>query len=111
MRKLNIKPLSVNECWQGRRFKTKEYKQYETNLLLMLPKLKICDAPYKITIEFAFSSPLADIDNPLKPFLDVLQKKYNINDRDVYCLEVIKTVVKKRCEFVKFNIENYGKEN
>lgn len=76
----------------------------------MLPKLKICDAPYKITIEFAFSSILADIDNPLKPFLDVLQKKYNINDRDVYRLEVVKTVVKKGSEFVKFNIETYGKE-
>ncbi len=110
MRKLNIKPLSVNQCWQGQRFKTKEYKQYEKDLLLMLPKLKICDAPYKITIEFAFSSTLADIDNPLKPFLDVLQKKYNINDRDVYQLEVIKTVVKKCGEFINFNIETYGKE-
>jgi len=75
MRKINIKPLSVNECWQGKRFKTKEYKQYEKDLLLMLPKIGICKAPFKITIEFAFSSTLADIDNPLKPFLDILQKK------------------------------------
>jgi Holliday junction resolvase RusA-like endonuclease len=107
---IKIKPLSVNTAFQGRKFKTKEYKQYEKDLLLMLPKLKICDAPYKITVEFAFSSTLADIDNPLKPFLDVLQKKYNINDRDVYQLEVIKTVVKKGGEFIKFNIETYGKE-
>lgn len=108
MKKINIKPLSVNECWQGRRFKTKEYKQYEKDLLLMLPKLKICDAPYKITIEFGFSSILADIDNPLKPFLDILQKKYNINDRDVYSLTVLKTITKKETEFIKFNIEKYG---
>jgi Holliday junction resolvase RusA-like endonuclease len=107
---IKIKPLSVNTAFQGRKFKTKEYKQYEKDLLLMLPNLKICDAPYKITVEFAFSSTLADIDNPLKPFLDILQKKYNINDRDVYQLEVIKTVVKKGCEFIKFNIETYGKE-
>jgi Holliday junction resolvase RusA-like endonuclease len=107
---IKIKPLSVNTAFQGRKFKTKEYKQYEKDLLLMLPKLKICDAPYKITIKFAFSSTLADIDNPLKPFLDVLQKKYNINDRDFYQLEVIKIVVKKGGEFIKFNIETYGKE-
>jgi len=111
MRKINIKPLSVNECWQGKRFKTKEYKQYEKDVLLMLPKIGICDAPYKITIEFAFSSTLADIDNPLKPFLDILQKKYNINDRDVYELNVIKTITNKGSEFIKFNIESYGKEN
>lgn len=111
MRKINIKPLSVNECWKGRRFKTNEYKQYEKDVLLMLPKINICDAPYKITIEFAFSSTLADIDNPLKPFLDILQKKYNINDRDVYELNVIKTIITKGKEFIEFNIESYGKEN
>jgi Holliday junction resolvase RusA-like endonuclease len=110
MRKINIKPLSVNECWQGQRFKTKEYKQYEKDVLLTLPKLKICDAPYQISIEFAFSSTLADIDNPLKPFLDILQKKYNINDRDVYKLNVAKTVVKKGFEYIRFNIERYEKQ-
>ena len=25
---LEIKPLSVNECWQGKRFKTKAYLKY-----------------------------------------------------------------------------------
>jgi Holliday junction resolvase RusA-like endonuclease len=111
MRKIKIKPLSVNECWQGKRFKTKEYKQYEKDVLLTLPKIKICDAPYKITIVFGFSSPLADIDNPLKPFLDILQKKYGINDRDVYQLNVIKTIVIKGNEYIIFNIESYGKES
>ena len=108
MRKINIKPISVNNCWQGRRFKTKEYLQYEKDLLLMLPKLKLCDAPYSIDIEFGFSSLLADIDNPLKPFLDVLQKKYNINDRDVYSLYVVKKVISKGNEYIKFNISNNG---
>ena len=35
---LNVKPLSVNQCWQGRRYKTKAYKQYEKALLQILPK-------------------------------------------------------------------------
>ena len=105
MPKLNIKPLSVNECWQGKRFKTKEYKQYEKDVLLMLPKLKLITAPYSIEIEFGFSSSLADIDNPLKPFLDILQKKYNINDRDVYSLNVKKSIVNKGNEFIKFQIK------
>ena len=107
MKKINIKPISVNNCWQGRRFKTKEYLQYEKDLLLMLPKMKLCNAPYLIDIEFGFSSSLADIDNPLKPFLDVLQKKYLINDRDIYKLNVTKSVIQKGSEYIKFKIESY----
>jgi len=104
MRKINIKPLSVNECWQGRRFKTKEYKQYEKDLLLMLPNIKLKIQRVNIDIVFGFSNSLCDIDNPLKPFLDVLQKKYNINDRDIYKLIVSKEVITKGNEFIKYKI-------
>lgn len=107
MIKINQKPLSVNECWQGQRFKTPTYKKYERDLLLMLPKKTFKFDKFIINIEFAFSSVLADIDNPLKPFLDILQKKYNINDREVYGLNVIKTIVPKGSEYIKFNILEY----
>ena len=36
---LKIKPLSVNQVWQGKRFKTKTYKDYEKNVLAILPNL------------------------------------------------------------------------
>lgn len=104
MRKINIKPLSVNECWQGQRFKTKEYKQYEKDLLLMLPNIKLKISRVKIDIVFGFSNSLCDIDNPLKPFLDVLQKRYSINDRDIYELNVKKEVLSKGNEFIKYQI-------
>jgi len=104
MRKINIKALSVNKCWQGRRFKTEEYKQYEKDLLLMLPNIKLKIQRVSIDIVFGFSNSLCDIDNPLKPFLDILQKKYNINDRDIYKLIVSKEVVKKGNEFIKYQI-------
>lgn len=107
MNKINIKPLSVNECWQGRRFKTQEYKKYERDLLLMLPKKKFKFDKFIIDIEFGFSTVLADIDNPLKPFLDILQKKYIINDRDIYFLSVNKKVVPKGSEYIKFKILEY----
>jgi len=45
---INIKPLSVNDCWQGRRFKTKEYKAYEKEMKLMIKKQKMPVAPYNI---------------------------------------------------------------
>mgnify|MGYP001108467912 CR=1 FL=1 len=39
--KVNIKPLSVNKVWQGRRYKTKDYKVYEEALFYLLKKYKI----------------------------------------------------------------------
>lgn len=105
MRKLNIKPLSINECWQGKRFKTKDYLQYEKDLMLMLPKIKMPNPPYKLNIEFGFSNNSSDIDNPVKPFQDILQKKYGINDKNILELNLKKTKTDKGKEFIKFSIE------
>ena len=102
--KINIKPLSVNQCWQGRRFKTKIYKGYEKELLLKLTKISVPNKQIGLNIVFGFSNKGSDIDNPLKPFLDILQKKYNINDRDIYELNVKKEIVKKGSEFISFKI-------
>lgn len=104
MIEVKIKPLSVNLAWQGKRFKTQSYKQYEKAVLLMLPAIKICDPPFKLTINFCFSNSASDLDNPLKPFLDILQKKYGINDKDIYSLEVNKFIVKKGQESIYFSI-------
>jgi len=104
--KLNIKPLSVNQCWQGKRFKTPKYKQYEFELLLLLkPNLSIPKGRLSLLITFGLSSKLNDIDNGLKPFIDVLQKKYGFNDRDIYKLEVEKVIVEKGKEFIEFEIK------
>jgi len=35
---VKIKPLSANEAWKGRRFKTDEYKTYEHSLHYLLPR-------------------------------------------------------------------------
>ena len=101
---LNIKPISVNQCWQGRRYKTPLYKRFEKEMLLLMPKAKLGPPPFTITLEFAFSTYTSDIDNPIKPTLDLIQKKYNINDRDVMELNVKKRVVKKGMEYIKFKI-------
>jgi len=75
MYQIFLKPLSVNEAWEGVRYKTSKYKRYESNMLLLLPKIAIPDAPYKVYITYGFSSKGSDIDNPTKMFLDILQKK------------------------------------
>ena len=104
MIELKVKPLSVNEAFKGRRFKSDKYKSYEKHLLLILKPLKLPEAPFKIIYEFGFSSKLADIDNPVKPFQDILCKRYGFDDRSIIELNIKKTIVPKGKEFIKFQI-------
>lgn len=107
MKRIDIKPLSVNQVWQGRRFKTKKYKDYEKTVLSILPKLKIPEGNLKLIITFGFSSKASDWDNPIKPFQDILQKKYEFNDSRIYKAEIEKVIVKRGKEFIDFRIEKY----
>ena len=99
--KIKIKPLSVNDAWQGRRFKTKKYKSYEEELLYKLRPLKIPEK-IRLDIDVGYSNKCSDIDNCLKPLLDVLQKKYGFNDRNIYELKVKKSIIKKGQEYIDF---------
>lgn len=101
---LNIKPLSVNEAWQGKRFKTLKYKQYERDMLLLLPTINVVDPPYRLNITVGFSNKASDLDNILKPFIDILQKKYGINDKHIEILHIEKQIVTKKNEFISFEI-------
>lgn len=104
---INIKPLSVNNCWQGKRFKTSEYKNYEQLLFWQLPDINIDFNKLHIKITFGFSSIKSDIDNPVKPFLDILQKRYKFDDSIIYKLELTKVKVKKENEYIDFEILEY----
>ena len=107
MVQIDIKPLSVNAAWQGKRFKTPAYKKYEKNVLKLLPKLTVPSGRLTLKIEFGFSSKLMDIDNPVKLLGDILQKKYGFNDRDIYRLEVDKRITPKGQEYIKFEITKF----
>lgn len=84
MHKIHIKPLSVNECRQGKRYKTKKYHHYEQQMIALLPPINIPNSELYVTIEVGFASKRSDIDNIVKPFLDILQKKYSFDDSNVY---------------------------
>ena len=102
---LKEKPLSVNEVWQGRRFKTNAYIEYEQKLLFILPKAKVKFSDMlRIEIHFGFSNSCSDIDNPVKPLLDILQKKYGFNDKNIFELNLRKNIVDKGEEFMNIGI-------
>ena len=102
--RINIKPLSVNKCWQGRRFKTKDYKDYEEELMWKLPQAEVPEGELTLELEVGLSNVQADLDNTCKPFQDILQKKYGFNDRWITKLIIIKIKVKKGEEYIKFKI-------
>ncbi len=106
MHRIEIKPLSVNEAWKGRRYKTDKYKRYQRNLLYLLPRIKLPEPPYTVYYEFGFSSAASDIDNPIKLLQDILQKKYSFNDKHVHEMLVRKYKVKKGNEYIRFKIEH-----
>jgi Holliday junction resolvase RusA-like endonuclease len=102
--RINIKPLSVNECFQGRRFKTKKYLAYEKEALLKLTPMQVGKGRLSLSLLVGLSSKNSDLDNILKPWIDILQKKLGFNDRQIYRLEVTKEIVPKGQEFIEFEI-------
>tara|TARA_R110000782_G_C14607120_1_gene391722 strand:+ start:230 stop:580 length:351 start_codon:yes stop_codon:yes gene_type:complete len=111
MTEIKIKPMSVNLAWMGKRFKTPAYKKYEKIVLLMLPKnIEIPEPPFVLTLEFGFSSAASDWDNPIKPFQDILSKKYDFNDKLIKKGIVSVENVKKGEEYIKFKIETMNNQ-
>ena len=104
---IKIKPLSVNRVWKGKKYKTEIYENYEEALGYLLPKgIGIFkDSKLKIDLIFGVSSKGSDIDNPVKPFLDILQKVYLFNDNHIYEMNLKKVITKKKSEFIRFKIE------
>ena len=107
--RVDIKPLSVNQCWKGRRFKTDKYKAYEIELMYKLSNIKLPNAPYLVLYTFGFSNSLSDLDNPVKPLQDILQTYYGFNDRDIHKMIVEKVKVKKGEEYIEFEIKQLDK--
>ena len=105
--KINQKPLSVNEAFKGRRFRTKAYLDFERDMLIRMPAGKVdTDQMLRVELFFGFSTKSADIDNPIKATLDLAQKKYGFNDNQIYMLFMFKELVKKGDEFIQFHFES-----
>lgn len=103
---LNIKALSINGAFKGRRFKTEEYSAYEKLVLSCLPRIKLGTAPYELIITFGLSNKGNDLDNCLKPFIDCLVKKYDFDDRQIYSIVAKKEISKKGMEYIKFQLKS-----
>ena len=107
MHLIKIKPLSVNEAYQGRRFRTPKHDLFKTEIKYLLPQwLELPEPPYVIIFEFGVSSPLSDGDNLVKCTQDSIADKYGFNDRLIKRWIVDIELVKKGEEYIKFDLKH-----
>lgn len=104
--KLDIKPFSVNKSYGGRKYRSEDYDNFESELLLILPRMEVPKGvPLRLHLWWGFSTTNADYDNPIKPFQDVLQTAYEFNDRDIFEGKQTKEIVPKGKEYIRFLLE------
>jgi len=106
---LPIKPLSVNDAWQGRRFKSPAYRQYETDIAKILPRAKQpltgwVNLFYEVGLP-SKSFKLSDTANFEKPLVDILVKAGYIED-DCKIIEITGRKVCKTDFYVKVWIKS-----
>lgn len=102
---LDIKPLSVNEGYTGRRWKTERHRAWQKSVLFLLPKFQLPEPPYELYIRFAFSSELSDFDNSTKFFVDCLSVKYRFNDKLIRRAVIETEIVAKGKEFIQWELK------
>ena len=83
---VDVKPLSVNKAWQGRRFKTDDYLSYENEVYFLLPNGEHVAGMVEIWYTFYLKNHKAtDTSNLIKLLEDIMVKKGLIeDDRYVY---------------------------
>jgi len=104
--RVNVKPLSVNQAWAGRRFKTPKYKQFENEVMALLPDIELPAPPYSIYFKFGFSSRASDWDNCIKNSQDCISKRYKFDDKLIRRGEVVTEIVPKGKEYFIFSLSH-----
>lgn len=106
--KIDIKPLSVNRAYQGRRFSTQDHKAFVAKVWYHLKRLKPTK-PLKgekaAHYQWGFSSKSSDTDNPTKVFQDILADFWGMkDDKDIGFIILERKMVRKGKEFIGFDV-------
>lgn len=83
-----LKPITVNQCWQGRRFKTPKYKEWRKAIGWLLNKDKYPRGECEVILDFYIKHySTTDVDNLIKPTLDALQE-HGVIENDKYIVSI-----------------------
>ena len=104
---VDIKALSINEGYKGRKFKTSVHKLFKDRMDIALRKMDLPKLRPKedFFINYIFyTSTNSDVDNLIKLTQDAICEKLGIDDRYLSGLHARKVKVKKGQERIKFDI-------
>ena len=110
--KLDIRPLSINQAWQGRRYKTKKYTQYCQDVSYLLGKYNqttindYCEITYKFYLK---NWKMTDGDNCVKCLQDILVKKQVIKD-DRFIMRYVIEKIPSEKDYIEIEINNIEKK-
>jgi len=105
METLSMKPLSINKCWAGRRFKTPDYKAWREEAEARLREHpRAPDGQVEVHIKFYFKNSRSDIDNCIKPFLDALTDANRIED-DRHVVKLVVEKIMDKDERIEYEIK------
>ena len=106
--KVNIKPISINKIFQGRRFKTPEYSAWREECFFLIKKMKLKKITGECKVQLTFhcsrNFKMADIDNFCKGSLDALVEAGVIED-DRFIMKLTVDKVKDTEDFWEFAVE------
>ena len=109
--KINVHPLSVNKCWQGRRFKTKDYLNYEEEVLYLIGRNEMITGYVGVEYDFYIKNfKLSDVGNLEKPLTDIIVKAGLIeDDRFIITMKLTKHKIAKYIkEYIVIRIYHYN---
>ncbi|EGR1951263.1 TPA: RusA family crossover junction endodeoxyribonuclease [Vibrio parahaemolyticus] len=97
--------MSTNDMYQGVKVKSAAYRRWEMQVARGLPDLELPkDKRLAVRAIVRYSNKASDLDNCCKSMLDVLQKRYKFDDKNVYVLKLYKVIVPKGQEGLTLKI-------
>ena len=105
--RVNLKPVSVNAAWQGRRYKTPLYNDFEEAMLWELKSLRPPKVEGDYEIHFTFhlrNAVRSDLSNFIKTTEDIIVKSGMVTD-DRLCWHMVVDKVKSDTNFIDFEIK------
>jgi len=103
--KIDLKPVSINEAFQGKRFKTQKCKDFEQQFFFLAKKKKMIKGIVEVEYKFHLKNhKMADYDNYIKILQDMIVKcGYIEDDRKIYKATIYK--IKSKTDYIEFKIK------
>ena len=107
---INLKPVSTNKIWKGKRWMSKEGAQFKKDCLLLLrakqAKLKVMEGEMSIHFRFGLSREM-DTSNCIKLVEDCVALALGVDDIKFRGMTATKEKVAKGKEFIAVEITDY----